>query len=175
MRLPDRRVGSWFQVVLAILWHGELTRRLRNQVPRALFASKRLLIDFALQRHERVQQCLRTWRATGYMHIHGDVTVDPLEHVVTLLEWSAGDRAGAHRNNLFRFGHLIVKPDDLRGHLLGHRPSHNHEVCLAGRRTENLGPGPGEVPARHRGRNHLDGAQARPKPSGQTEFFRPQL
>ena len=44
----------------------------------------------------------------------GMIAVDALEHVVALLERPAGDGAGAHGDDVFRLGHLVVEPHDLR-------------------------------------------------------------
>src|ERR1039458_7880544 len=132
-------------------------------MPGTLRSGQRLLIDLALKRHEGVQERFRARRAAGYVHVHRNVTVDAFKHIVSLLEWAAGDRASAHRNDVFRLRHLVVESDDLRGHLLRHRAGDNHQVSLAWRGPEDLSAKPGEVPAGHGRGDHLDGAARQAK------------
>ena len=128
--------------------HGKLTRGLGVQVTRTVRAGEFLFIYFFLQRHERVDQGLGARRTTGYMHIHGNITIDAFEHVVALLERAARNRARAHRDHIFRLRHLVVKADNLRRHFLGHGARHNHQIRLAGRRSEHFRAEAGEVEAR---------------------------
>ena len=126
-----------------------------------------LLVDFLLQHHEGVDQRLGPRRAAGDVDVHRDVTVDALEHVVALLERAAGDGAGAHGDDVFRLGHLVVEADDLRRHFLGDGAGDDHQVRLARRGPEDLRAEAGEVVARHGGGDHLDGA------AGEAELQRP--
>ena len=107
-----------------------------------------------------------TRRTAEYAH-PPDVAVDAFEHVVALLEGAAADRAGAHRDDVFRLRHLVVEPHDLGRHLLGHGAGDNHEVRLARRRAEHFGAEAGQVVTRHGRGNHLDGA------AGQAKLERP--
>ena len=61
-----------------------------------VLARQFLIVDFALQFHECVQQRFWPRRATGNVNINRDVTVDAFEHVVALLERPAGNGARAH-------------------------------------------------------------------------------
>src|SRR5678810_1075784 len=88
--------------MFAELRHGEFARRVRNKMARAVCAGQLLFVDLPLQRHERVDERLGPWWAAGNMHIHRDVAVDALEHVVALLERPAGDGTRAHGDDVFR-------------------------------------------------------------------------
>src|SRR5581483_1721463 len=121
------------------------------------------IVDLALQFHERVQQRFRPRRTTGNVNVHWNVPVDSLEHVVTLLEWSAGNRARAHRDHVLRVRHLVVEPDDLRRHFLRHRAGDNHQIRLARRWAENFSSEPRDVVTRGRGRDHFDRATRQTK------------
>src|SRR5881409_3983982 len=44
------------------------------------------------------------------------IPVDAFEHVVASFERSARDCTGAHGNDVFRVGHLVVEPHNLRRH-----------------------------------------------------------
>src|SRR5882724_1558825 len=101
------------------------------------------------------------------MDIYWNVSVDSLKDVVALLERTAGDGAGAHRNYVFGLGHLVVKPHDLWRHFLGDCARDNHQVSLARRRPKNFSAKAGEVKASHGCGDHLDGA------AGQAEAKRP--
>ena len=125
-----------------------------------------LAVDLLLQRDESVHQRLRTRRAAGNMHVHGNIAINSLQHVVTLLEWPAGDGARAHRDHIPGLGHLVVEAHHLRRHLLGHRAGDDHQVGLARRRPEDLGPEARQIVAGHGGGNHLDGAAGQPELHG---------
>ncbi len=91
----------------------------------------------------------------------------PFQHVVALLERAARNRAGAHRDHVFRIGHLVVEPHDLGRHFLGHRAGHDHQVGLARRRAKDFAAEPREIVTRRSRCDHLDRA------TGQTELQRP--
>ena len=102
-------------------------------------------------------------RTAGNEHVHRQIPVNAFEHVVALLERPAGNGARAHGNDVFRLGHLVVKPHHLRRHFLGHRAGHNHQVRLPRRGPEHLRPKPRQVEPRHGRRNHFDGAAGQAK------------
>src|SRR5262245_20196104 len=76
-----------FQVVFAKCRHGELTRLIRLEKLGFICAGQFLIVNLALQFHECVKQCLRARRTAGDVNIDRNVTVDALEHIVSLLEW----------------------------------------------------------------------------------------
>lgn len=47
----------------------------------------RLLIDFLLKGDQAVDQSLGSWRASWNVHVDRQELVDPVDYVVTLLEW----------------------------------------------------------------------------------------
>src|ERR1019366_7989171 len=101
--------------------------------------------------------------AARNVDVDRDIAVDALEHIVALLEGSAGDGAGAHRYAVFRLRHLVPEAHDLRGHLLRDRARDDEKVRLARRRAKNLRAEAGDVEASHRGRHHLDRAACEPE------------
>src|SRR5215831_1743622 len=128
--MPYLRIAGGYKVVFSKLRHREFTRRVWVGVARAVRTREPLLINFALQRHERMNQRFGTWWTARNVHIHRDVAVDAFEHVVALLERAATDGTGAHRDDVFRLRHLVVEPHDLWRHFLGHGAGDNHEVGL---------------------------------------------
>src|SRR2546423_9013868 len=126
-----------------------------------------LAVDLALQFHKRVEQRFWPRRAAGNVNIDRNVTIDPFQHVVTLLERPAGNRASAHRDHVLRVRHLVVEPHNLRRHFFGHRAGHDHQVRLARRWPEDFAAEPREIVSRRRRRDHLDGA------TGEAELERP--
>jgi hypothetical protein len=97
------------------------------------------------------------------VNIDRDKTVNPLEHVVTLLERPARNRTRAHRDHIFRLGHLVVEPHHLRRHFLGHRSGDNHQVRLARRGPKHFRAKTRQVVARHRGGDHFNRATRQTK------------
>ena len=132
-------------------------------MPRPVGARQSLRINLPLQSHERVQQRLRTRRASGDMHVNRNIAVNSLQHVIPLLEWAARDRARAHRDHVLGLRHLVIEPHHLRSHLLRHRTRDDHQVCLTRRRPEDLRAEPGNVIPRHRCRDHLNRATSQTK------------
>ena len=149
--------------MLSKLWHGKLTLSLRIQESRPALSGQWLRIDFLLQSHECLEQSFRPRRATGNMHIHRNIAVDPLQHVIPLLERPSGDCASPHRNHILRLRHLVVEPNHLGRHLFGHRPRDDHQVSLPRRRPEDLCPEARHIVPRHGGRNHLNCAACQPE------------
>src|SRR5207249_2259021 len=92
-RLPNFWILRRNQVMFAILRHRKFTRRTGIEVARAIWAGQFLLVDSPLQRHESVDKRFGPRRTAGNVHIDRNVAVDAFEDVVTLLEWSAGNRA----------------------------------------------------------------------------------
>src|SRR5436190_13736689 len=119
--------------MLAELRHWEFAWRVWNKMAWAVWAGQLLLVDLALQRHEGMDERFGSRWTAGDVHVHRDVAVNALEHVVALLERPAGDGTRAHGDDVFRLRHLVVEAHHLRGHFLGHRASHDHEVSLARR------------------------------------------
>ena len=169
--MPHVRIAWRFEIMRAVAGNRELARRIGIQMPRTLLAGEALFLDFFLQGHEGVEQRLRAWGATGNVNINGDVAIDAFKHIIALLEGTAGDCAGAHRDNVFRFRHLVVEPDDLRRHFLGDGAGDNHEIGLARRRSEDLGAKSRKVVTGHAGGNHLDGTTSEAELEGPYGVF----
>src|SRR6266508_1755510 len=85
-RGPHLWITRRHQVVLAELWDGKFARRVRMEVARAARAGQRLLVDLSLQGHEGMDERLGPRRTAGDVDIHRNITINALEHVVTLLE-----------------------------------------------------------------------------------------
>jgi len=147
----------------AVSWNRKFAWRICVEVPRPLFTRQALLLNLLLQRHEGMKQCLGTRWTTWNVHIDWNIAVNPFEHIVSLLEWAARNRAGAHGNDVFGLGHLIVKPDDLRSHFLGYGAGDDHEISLPGRRTEHFSAKPCQIISGHAGGNHFDSATGEAK------------
>src|SRR5438552_3918547 len=109
-----------------ILGHGEFARRVFIQVPWPARAGEGLLIYLYLQGHERVDEGFGARRAPRDIHIHWNITINPFENVVPLLERPAGNRASTHSDHIFWLRHLVVDPHDLRRHFLGYSARYNH-------------------------------------------------
>src|SRR6266480_2617272 len=157
------RIGWRLQIMFAKRRHWKFARLFRLQELGLVRAAQFLTIDLALQFHERVQQRFRPRRTTWNVNVDRNVTIDSLEHVVTLLEWTSGNRACAHRDNVFRVRHLVVEPHDLRRHFLGHGAGHDHEIGLAWRWPENFAAEPRDVVTRRCRRDHFDRATSESK------------
>src|SRR5262249_17444479 len=149
--------------MLAESWHPKFARLFGIEVLGFVRATQLLTVDLALQLHEGVQQCFWSRRATWNVNIDWNVTIDPFEHVVALLEWSARNRTRAHGDDILRIGHLVVESHNLRRHFLGHGAGHNHEIGLPRRRPENFAAKTCDVVARCRCRDHLDRATGEPE------------
>jgi len=109
----------------------KLTWRFRVKMPGPVFTGQRLFIYFLLQSDQGMKQRLGPRRAAWNVHIHWYVPINAFEDIVTLLERSARYGTGAHGNDVFGIGHLIIEPDHLGSHLLSHCAGHNHEIGLA--------------------------------------------
>src|SRR3984893_11986950 len=140
-----------------------LTRRALLKKLRLVLSGELLLVDLPLQFHERVQQRFGPRRTTGNVNIDRDITIDSFKHIVSLLEWSAGNRAGAHRDDVFWIGHLVVETDNLRRHFLCHRAGYNHQVGLTRGWPKDFAAEPGDVITRRGSGDHLDGATGEAK------------
>src|SRR5438067_249922 len=143
--------------------HWKLARLFAIEVRSFVLAGEFLSVDLALQFHESMQECLRPRRTSGNVNVHGNVPIDPFQHVVSLFERPTGNRAGPHRDHILRVGHLVVEPHDLRRHFFGDSPGHDHEIGLARRWPEHFAAETGEIVARRRGRDHLDRATGEPE------------
>src|SRR5437867_13023905 len=99
-RPPNIRILRRHQIMFAELRHGEFAGGIRIQVPWASVSTQLLLINLLLQRHERVNQRLRSRRTARDMHVHGNVAVDAFKHVVSLLERTTGDGTRAHGDDI---------------------------------------------------------------------------
>src|SRR4051812_2661686 len=86
------------------------TRRLAGQLVELL------LIDLALQLDDAVDERFGPRRATRHEDVHGDDLIDAL-HERVVVEHAADRRAGAHRDDILRFRHLVVDAAQDRRHL----------------------------------------------------------
>ena len=66
---------------------------------------------------EATMHALRIARA----YTNREKFINSRDHVIALFEWTAAGGTGAHRDDIFRFRHLIVKADNLGHHFLGDR------------------------------------------------------
>src|SRR5450830_1339539 len=115
------------------------------------------LLDLLLELHEAVEESLGPRRTAGYVDVHGHDSVDALRDRVGPVRAAAG-RAGAHRDDPLRFGHLVVEALDDGRHLFRHGSRHDHEVALPRRATEDFGAEARHVVAAVDDGHHLDGA-----------------
>ena len=124
--------------------------------------AQRHLLDLVVQLEDRVQQHLRTRRASGQVDVHRNDVVNALDDRV-VVEHPARRRAHAHRQHPLRLGHLVVDLPQHRGHLLADPAGHDHQVGLPRRGREPLHAEPGDVEPRPRRRHHLDRAARQPE------------
>src|SRR5258708_22765238 len=110
--LKDIWISPRFQVVFAKSWHGELAWLVWLEKLGLICAGQLLIVDLALQFHERVKQRFRARRTTGNVNIDRNITVDAFENVITLLEWSTRNRACTHGDHVLRISHLVIKAHD---------------------------------------------------------------
>src|SRR4029077_5873627 len=94
--LKDIGIRCRLQIMRAESWHRKLTWVIRIEMFSFPRAGEFLFVNFALQFHERMQQCFWSRRAAWDINIDRDVAVDSFENVVALFEWPAGNRARAH-------------------------------------------------------------------------------
>src|SRR5215510_9799626 len=66
-----------------------------------------LLIDLPLELDDAVDERLGPRRAAGHEHVDGHDLIDAL-HERVVVEHAADRSAGAHRQHVFRLGHLVV-------------------------------------------------------------------
>src|SRR5664280_2616683 len=114
-------------------------------------------LDLLLELHEAVEESLGPRRTAGYVDVHGHDSVDALRDRVGPVRAAAG-RAGAHRDDPLRFGHLVVEALDDGRHLFRYGSRHDHEVALPRRATEDFGAEARHVVAAVDDGHHLDGA-----------------
>src|ERR1043166_799839 len=117
--------------MLTKIGNREFTRLYWIEMGCFVSAGKFLAVDFSLEFHEGVEQRFGPRRTPGKENVHRNKAGHSFQYVIPLLEGSTRDRASAHRNYVFRVWHLVVEPDNLWRHLLGHRSGHNHQVRLS--------------------------------------------
>ncbi len=131
--------------------------------------------DLFLQRHQPFQETFRAGRTAGDVDVHRDDLIHPLNDVVGLEDPPAGG-AGPVGDHPFRLGHLVVDPPQHGRHLPRHRARR--------RSSDRPGGATAGRPRRRSGRCRRSpetatiisrAQQARPKVTGQMEFFRAQL
>src|SRR5947207_57510 len=93
---------------------------------------QRLRLDLLLQLHDPPQQRVGPRGAARDVNVDGDEIVDTGNRAVRALERTAGDRAGPHRDDVLRVGHLVVDTPYSGRHARGNGAGHDHEVSLAG-------------------------------------------
>ena len=72
----------------------------------------------------------------------------------------------AHRNNIFRFRHLFIKPSDPSCHLECHRTRNDHEIGLPGCRARHTCAEPVKVVVRSGSRHKFNGTAGKPERHG---------
>src|SRR3954449_9829519 len=83
---PNFRIARRLQVMLPKFWQRKFARGIGVQMPWAVSARQTLLTNSLLQGHESMEQRLWPGRTPRDMHVHRQIPVDPLQHIVTLLE-----------------------------------------------------------------------------------------
>src|SRR5690606_13778740 len=126
-----------------------------------------LLADGLLQQLQALQERLGAGRAAGYVHVHGEELVDPLNDRVDVVH-TTGIGARTHGNDPLGFGHLFVEALDDGRHLDEAGAGNDHEIGLARRSTNYFGTEAGDVMRRGEGGGHLHIA------ARQTEVVRPE-
>src|SRR5271156_5251971 len=91
-----------------------------------------LPLDFALQRHQRVEHAFGPRRTSGNIHIDRHDPVYAGQRRVVVVE-TAGRRACAKRHHPFRLGHLIVHAAQNRSLADGNGADDHQQVGLAWR------------------------------------------
>ena len=119
------------------------------------------IANLLAQFDHRIKNCLRPRWATGHVEINGNQLVHATHGSGGVgAEHASGDRAGAHRNHIFRLGHLLVQPNQSWSHFHRHRASNDQEVGLtwrtAGNQTEAV-----EIKARSQQRCEFNEATSR--------------
>src|SRR6266436_9994993 len=112
-RLKDISIRWRFQIVFAEFRDWKFAWLLRLKKFSLARTGKFLAIDLALEFHECVQQRFRSRRTARNENIDRNVTVNSFQHIVSLFEWPAGDRACAHGDDVFWVSHLIVEAHNL--------------------------------------------------------------
>src|ERR1017187_10022096 len=119
------------------LLHHSIVPLLRLHDRPAAFAGE-LLFELEQAFNER----LRPRRAPWYIDIHREQLIHPFNYRVLAREHerAAGNGAVAHRDDPFGLGHLVVERLDGVRHLLVDGAGNDHQIRLAGRGPEDLGP-----------------------------------
>src|SRR5260221_1580201 len=68
-----------------------------------------LLLDLLLHGDNPVQKRLWSGWAAGDVYIDGDILIDPADNIVAFLERPTAGGASAHRQDVFRFRHLVIE------------------------------------------------------------------
>src|SRR6516225_1147452 len=132
-------------------------REIKRALERTLF-----VFDLLLKLENRVEQRFRPRRAARNVNVHRNHLIAPL-HDSVVVEHAARSGASAHGNHPLGLGHLVVELTHDRSHFLREPAGHDHQVCLARRRTKNL-----RAKARHvepccRHGHHFNGAAGQPE------------
>src|SRR5205809_1276442 len=114
-------------------------------------------LDLRAESQEAVDQRFRPHGTAGDEDVRRDERVGPLDDRVGVVVRTAADRALAHRDDPFRFRHLLVKPADRGPELERNRAVQEEHVALPRRRAVD-DPEPLDIVARIGGRGHLDRA-----------------
>src|SRR5215469_5533762 len=146
--------------------HDKFAGGVGMQMPWSAFACQRLCVDLFLQGHERIDEGLGAWRTSWDMYVNGNVAVDTLQNVVSLLKGAARDGARAHGDDVLWLRHLVIEAHYLRGHLFGDSTGDDDQVRLTRRRSKNFRAEPRDIVARHTCCDHFDGAARQAKRHG---------
>src|SRR4051794_24626294 len=96
--------------------------------------------DLFLELDNGVQQCVWPWRTTGDIDVHGQEVVDAGHGAIGALIGPTGSGAHAHRDHVFRVGHLVVYAAHGVRHFDRDSARDDHDVSLAGRGAIDLHP-----------------------------------
>lgn len=123
-------------------------------------AEKSLDFDFTLKLHEPVEHRLRSWRASGDIHIDREDFIHSIHHAVGFLERTAADCATAACDDVFGLCKLVVEAHEGRCHLVHDGALNHYVVSLAGGVAGNLETEACHVVARSAETHEFDGAAA---------------
>src|SRR3989338_8326559 len=114
------------------------------------------------------QEVLRSGRAARYIDVHGNSQrLGPLYYgICIMIKNSARDSTVAHRDDIFRLGHLGVEPLHATAHLYADSAGYDHHVALPRGCAEYAGAEPIDIKTRRAGTYHLDSAAGEAESEG---------
>src|SRR3954464_5892728 len=90
-----------------------------------------------LHTHHTIENCFRSWRTTGNIHVYRYHLVNPLQHTVAV-EYTTTTSASPNCYHPARLGHLEIYLLYYGCHFFGDRSHHHQQIALAGRKSQTL-------------------------------------